>query len=75
MRAAYWIRERHLAPQPEGEAVAGLSLELHYRDRVCRVAIELTPPLPGRTPEKEAALDELRRLHAALEEILAPRTH
>src|SRR5690606_15764761 len=28
MRAAYWIRERHVAPQPDGEAVAGLALEL-----------------------------------------------
>ena len=75
MRAAYWIRERHLAPAEDGDAVAGMSLEVHYSDRVCSVSIELTPPLPGKMPEKEAALEELKRLRAALDEILTLRAH
>ena len=68
-------RARSRRPLDRAEAVAALSLEVHYSDRVCSVSIELTPPVSGKTPEKEAALEELRRLRAALDEILAPRAH
>lgn len=56
------------------ESVSGLGIRVTYQDRECDLSIQISPPLLGSTPEKQAALDELRRLRDALSDILASQS-
>lgn len=67
-RVVWMVKGRSI--QPHSDEVSSLGLNVTYQDRECDIHIFPSPPLRGKTPENEAALDELRRLRDALNSIL-----
>ena len=63
------INYRHV--RLRDDKLSAIGLNLFYPNRQCELCIELSPPLDASIPENEVVLDELRRLHEALGNLLS----
>ena len=67
-RTVWTLKNRQI--EPRTSEVLAIGLNVAYLDRECDIGISLPRTVDGQTPETELALDELRRLRDALNDIL-----
>jgi hypothetical protein len=68
-RVVWTVVEREASLR--GAEVLSIGIRLFYPDRECDLHIVPAPPLVGEIPEKEAVMDEFRRIRDALDRILS----
>jgi hypothetical protein len=66
-----WTLTGERSEELRSNKVLAIGIEVTYPGRECGLSIQLETPAEGSLPEREFALDELRRLHGALTHILA----